>query len=96
MPRCHRISNRWRLALAAVVAVASTTSHAGSNLLVDGDAESAAGSGSGDVVPVPGWTTALGNFTAVTYNPGFGGPDIGSPGPVDRGLNYFAGGPNIA
>ena len=80
------------LALAAFLPGAQ----AAGNLLVNGDAEAAPGSDSGDVVTVPGWATTLGNFTVATYNPFFGGPDVGSPGPADRGLNYFAGGPSIA
>jgi len=79
------------LALAAMAPWA----HATGNLLVNGDAESAPGSDAGDVVPVPGWTVTAGNFTAITYNPNFGGVEAGSPGPVDRGLNYFGGGPSI-
>jgi hypothetical protein len=71
--------------------------HAAGNLLANGDAESAPGSASGAVVAVPGWALGAGSqFTAVTYNPTFGGPNVGSPGPADRGLNYFAGGPSAA
>jgi hypothetical protein len=45
------------------------------------------------VVPVLDWTTTS-NFTVVQY----GSEDLlpSSPGPVDRGLNYFYGGPNNA
>ncbi len=75
----------------------ASAAHAGTgNLLVNGSAEAAPGAVDGEVVPVPGWTTTAGNFTVETYNPDFLGPDLTSPGPVDRGLNYFAGGPDVA
>src|SRR5205814_10241554 len=62
------------------------------NLLVNGDAEAAAGSATGGSVPIPGWTSVHG-ATAVQYGaPDF--PDSGSPGPLERGVNFFAGGPN--
>jgi hypothetical protein len=47
------------------------------------------------VLPVPGWTTT-GNFTVVQYAAGGGFPGPTSPGPVDRGANFFAGGPGAA
>src|SRR5581483_5699010 len=65
----------------------------GPNLIVNGDAE--AGPGAPDdasVVPVPGWSTE-GNFTATQYSlPG--SPTPSDPGPADRGVNYFIGGPS--
>ena len=76
------------------VALVTAPVMAGGNLLVNGSAEAGPALNTGETVAaVPGWTLA-GNFTVVTYNPTFGGPDITSPGPLDRGLNYFAGGPN--
>jgi len=48
-----------------------------------------------EVVPVPGWTTQ-GNFTVMRYASGGGGPDNNTPGPVERGANFFGGGPNNA
>lgn len=78
------------LTLAAACALPA---YATGNLLVNGDAEASTGSSNGNVVAVPGWSTT-GNFTVVTYNPNFGGPTVDSPGPADRGLNYFAGGPD--
>jgi hypothetical protein len=65
------------------------------NLIVNGDAEAGAGSNSGAVVPVPGWATTS-NFTAVTWSAGGGFPTATDPGPADRGLNFFAGGPGTA
>ncbi len=67
----------------------------GANLIVNGDVEAGAGSPTGDVVPVPGWT-AGGNFTAVQYNASGGFPAASDPGPSSRGANFFAGGPNTA
>jgi hypothetical protein len=68
----------------------------GSNLIRNGDAEQGDGSDSGyDVVAIPDWTRLGGNLTVVSYGaPGF--PDSQSPGPGDRGANFFAGGPDSA
>jgi hypothetical protein len=64
------------------------------NLIVNGDAEAGAGSIDGyTVVPVPGWVTQ-GNFTVVPYAVGGAFLSSNSPGPTNRGLNYFAGGPD--
>ncbi len=68
----------------------------GTNRVVNGDAEAGAGSPSGDVVPVPGWTTTSGNFTAVQYGASGGFPAVTDPGPANRGSNFFAGGPDAA
>lgn len=65
----------------------------GFNLINNGDAEAGPGSSNGSSVPsIPNWTT-FGNFTVVQYGvPDF--PNIASPGPLDRGNNFFAGGPS--
>lgn len=65
----------------------------GAEFLVNGGAE--AGAAAADDLSsydAPGWTTVLGSFTAVQYDAA-GFPDRGSPGPLDRGQNFFAGGP---
>ncbi len=61
------------------------------NLLKNGTAEAKPG-GTGQTVPVPGWTRTTGkSFTAVKYgSPGF--PSNASPAPHNRGKNFFAGG----
>jgi hypothetical protein len=48
------------------------------------------------VVPVPGWTETTGaSITEVKYGATCGGfLTATSPGPVNRGANFFAGGPN--
>ena len=67
----------------------------GTNLIVNGDAEAGLGSDSGDdIETVPGWTTSN-NFTVAAYGTDSGVP-ADCPGPDDRGLNYFAGGPDNA
>lgn len=86
------------LTAALAVNVAATRAELldGANLITNGDAE--AGSGSSDgytVVVVPSWNTT-GNFTVVPYAVGGGFPTATSPGPADRGQNFFAGGPNNA
>ncbi len=66
------------------------------NLIHNGNAEAGTGSGTGAVVPVPDWTDSTGtSFTAVKYG-ATGGlfPTASSPGPLNRGVNFFAGGPN--
>ncbi|MCX6035492.1 MAG: hypothetical protein NTV38_11045 [Chloroflexi bacterium] len=67
------------------------------NLIVNGDAEAGAGSNTCGVVSVvPGWTTQ-GNFSVSQYDcDAYDGeqPGADTPGPANRGLNYFAGGPD--
>ena len=65
------------------------------NLLVNGNAEAAAGSNDGSVVAtsIPGWTTT-GEANVLTYGAAGGYPATTDPGPTDRGLNFFAGGPD--
>jgi hypothetical protein len=67
----------------------------GTNLIVNGDAESDTGAPSNSQIVKPtGWTTT-GEFTAVQYGASGGFPDKNSPGPSDRGKNFFGGG-NVA
>jgi hypothetical protein len=61
------------------------------NLIVNGSAEAAIGSSNGTPVSTPGWTAA-GEATAAQYGLN-GWPAITDPGPTDRGLNLFSGGP---
>jgi len=64
----------------------------GTNLVVNGNAEAGPGApSSSGVMKPPGWTTT-GQFTAVKYGAAGGFPDKTSPGPTDRGANFFAGG----
>jgi len=85
-----------RAVLAAVAGGAlSSAAHGGimlgENLLTNYDAEAGPG-GSGQVVPVPGWSVTSGLFTVAAYG---GGPallDAGDPGPANRADNYFTGG----
>lgn len=66
----------------------------GSNLIVNSGAEDGTGSTDGSVVAVPGWTVT-GNFTAVKYETTSSSfPGLDSPGPQNRGVNFFAGGPS--
>ncbi len=61
------------------------------NLIVNGDAESGPGGTGGPVATIPGYTTT-GGFTVTQYAAGGGFPSATDPGPVVRGLNFFAGG----
>lgn len=63
----------------------------GVNLIVNGNAEAGPSSPTGAPVPVPGWTTSSA-FTVVPYNAPGGFPGDNSPGPTDRGNQFFAGG----
>ncbi|MGH7179325.1 MAG: MSCRAMM family protein [Tepidisphaeraceae bacterium] len=64
----------------------------GANLLNNGDAETGTGATTFDQsVAVSGWQKGGGNFTLVQYNSQIG-PTDGTPGPTDRGNNFFAGG----
>lgn len=76
------------LAAAPVVGSAATF---GSNLVVNGDAESSTGGAGDPIGPVTGFTTT-GEFTVVAYAAGGGYPTAADPGPLNRGLNFFAGG----
>lgn len=65
----------------------------GTNLIVNGDAETGSGSPDGDTIfSVPNWTTS-GAFNVVKYGAPGGFPTITDPGPASRGKNFFAGGP---
>jgi hypothetical protein len=84
----------WRVAslgvaLALVFAVPAGARQSAGNLLQDGGAEEAQGSGD-QVVPIPGWTTTE-TFTAGLY--GANGLPAASRGPPGAGKNLFAGGP---
>lgn len=65
------------------------------NLIINGDAESDVGSATGAAIgPVTGFTTT-GDFTVTKYGAVVSSgafPALTSPGPVDRGLNFFSGG----
>lgn len=69
------------------------------NLIINGDAESDVGSSTGAVIgPVTGFTTG-GNFTVTKYGAVISSghfPALASHGPVDRGQNFFSGGPENA
>ena len=82
--------------LGIAVTGAAPASAAPKNLILNGNAEAGAGSSTGAVVPVPDWTDSTGtSFTAVKYGATGGGfLTATSPGPKNRGLNFFAGGPN--
>jgi hypothetical protein len=102
MASTRKLRNALRLFLGiAAGACFLTPAHAGlilgTNWVVNGDAESGAGSTDGSSVPVPDWTT-VGSFpliTAVQYAAAPGNfPAVSDPGPPSRGLNFFAGGNN--
>jgi hypothetical protein len=64
------------------------------NLLLNGDAESGTGSPDGTTIEtVPDWVVT-GEANVVLYGATNGYPAPSDPGASDRGLNFFAGGPN--
>ena len=83
------------LAMPALAPVALPKLMYGVNLLTNSDAEAGAGSLDGTTggTPVPGWTTT-GPLIAVKYGIGNSFPAPTDPGPSDRGLNFFSGGPS--
>jgi hypothetical protein len=67
------------------------------NLVVNGDAESGAGSADSSTTapsPTPGWTTTT-NITEHTYDPAGSGnfPDVNASAAISGGNQFFAGGP---
>ena len=81
----------------AGVAVAPVCPSCGHNLILNPGADAAKGTASDSVVKVPHWKGTHG-FTAATYAWGSSGGDLSktSPGPKNRGANYFYGGPESA
>lgn len=75
----------------------NTSTGSSCNLIVNGNAEAATGSADGTPVPTPGWAST-GGATAAQYGvDGWRGwPALTDPGPPDRGLNLFSGGPSDA
>jgi hypothetical protein len=64
----------------------------GRNLVVNADAEAGVGADDETLVVKPtGWVTT-GQFTVFQYGGISGFPDMKSPGPPDRGKNFFTGG----
>ncbi len=93
----HRVFMRAALLAACGAFTAWGGPILGTNWVINGDAESGAGSTDGSVVAVPGWTVNSGGFTAVQYEAAPGNfPAVTDPGPASRGNNFFAGGPNVA
>lgn len=88
-----------RALTASILLLASVAAQAagvlGSNLVINGDAESGAGGNGSAIIAAPGFLSS-GDFTVVSYSAGGGFPAPGDPGPSNRGLNFFAGGPNAS
>src|SRR5262252_1360274 len=75
------------LLLAALSLLAAPKAFAqGANLIVNGGAEAETGS------TLTGWTNISGATESHSYSGGGGFPTAASPGPPDRGANFFAGG----
>jgi len=101
------MTNRLGFTLASFLLATATgspaashrTAHApkaafGVNLIVNGDAESGPGAPNdgSTLMVIPGWTRT-GVFQVQQYGASGGFPDSKSPGPANRGKNFFAGGP---
>lgn len=89
--------NRWVAATALLLSVVSSrfawAIPFGTNLIVNGDAESGPSVEPALVAPdVPGWETSS-YFTVVSYGTCCGFPKLDDPGPPIRGHNFFSGGP---
>src|SRR5260370_37199625 len=73
------------------------TNFLGVNLIANSGAEDGeASTGYAPPSNIPGWPKTAGNFTVEAYGAPDGFPDQKSPGPSDRGKNFFAGGHNCA
>jgi Type I phosphodiesterase / nucleotide pyrophosphatase len=66
----------------------------GANLIFNGDAESNSGTGSYTVDRGIAWWFDISSATLGSYGSNQVFPTIGSPGPLDRGSNFFLGGTN--
>ena len=76
-------------------AAAASCSACGQNLILNPGAEAGPGTSSDSVVKVPDWKQT-GGFTAAQYSWSGGDISATSPGPSERGKNYFYGGPAAA
>jgi len=99
---CYSVSGKARslagmaCMAAGLLLAAPAGAFFGTNLIVNPGAEAGAGNANGDAVGegnIPGWSNSA-EFTVVAYGPDFTFPESTSPGPLDRGLNFFAGGPD--
>ena len=97
------IVSSWALVSVGLLtspALAATTATAcaicGHNLINNPGAEAGPGTQDDTAVDVPGWTRTEGSFTAASYAWGGGDLSAKTPGPPDRGDNYFYGGPDAA
>lgn len=77
----------------AGVAAAPVCPSCGHNLILNPGADQGKGTSSDSVVPVPHWKGTHG-FTAAAYSWAGGDLSPTSPGPKNRGANYFYGGPD--
>jgi hypothetical protein len=74
---------------------AQTATLYGTNLVVNGDAETDAGAKNSSTIVSPASWVTTGQFDVVAYGASGGFPDSTSPGPANRGKNLFEGG-NVA
>jgi hypothetical protein len=73
--------------------VATDSLTLGTNLIVNGDAESGPGiTTSSQTVTIPSWTVTGGAPVAIQYGASGGFPSASTPGPSNRGANFFGGG----
>ena len=79
--------------LTSLLCLAFAGSSSAQLTLENGNAEAGPGGDGSTVIVPPGWT-ASGDATVVLWStPGW--MNSSDPGPADRGLNYFAGGPGM-
>jgi hypothetical protein len=62
------------------------------NLIANGDAEATAGAANSTAFAPGSWEIVTGELDALQYGAAGGYPGAGSPGPAQRGANFFAGG----
>ncbi|WP_254550442.1 hypothetical protein [Catellatospora tritici] len=70
----------------------STVSQTSANLITNPGGDTGPGGTGSPTTSIPGWTHVEGGTAVISYATGGGYPTSGTPGPSDRGANFFGGG----
>ncbi|GHJ47901.1 hypothetical protein Cs7R123_52430 [Catellatospora sp. TT07R-123] len=70
----------------------ATVAQPGPNLLANPGGDAGPGGTGSTTATIPGWTHLEGGTAVIAYSTGGGYPTSGTPGPGDRGANFFGGG----
>ena len=83
---CRRAFLRVFLGLVLLSGSVRIAAAQGANVLVNGGADAATNG------TIPGWSVITGTTEVISWTAGSGFPIASSPGPPDRGVNFFSGG----